>query len=218
MQLEPVQRAEPMAERVYRELRGALLRRSIAPGQRLVEADLAQRLGVSRTPIREALTRLATEGMVVVQPAGGLVAGDVRSELADIYGIRQVLEGYAARLAAARMTPAELDRLDHLARQLRAAIDDGDLERQVESNNAFHLAVAQASRSTRLVKMIVDYRAYFLDPHVLRRYDRAAMLRSHEQHEAIVTALRAGDGEAAEQLVRTHFQEAMAIALDQPTA
>src|SRR5579864_2463889 len=164
IQLDPVRRAEPVAERVYQELRAALLRRSIAPRQRLVEADLAQRLGVSRTPVREALTRLATEGMVVVQGASGLVAADVGSELADIYGIRQVLEGYAARLASTRMTPAELDRLDLLARQLRAAIDAGDLERQAESNNAFHLAVAEASRSTRLVKLIADYREYFLNP------------------------------------------------------
>ena len=215
--LTPLARAEPIGERVYRELRAALLHGTIAPGERLVEADLAGRLGVSRTPVREALARLVAEGMVTVR-GSGLVARDAAGEMADIYGLRQVLEGYAARLAAQRATPEELDRLSALSSQLRTAIDQDDLDQHVELNNAFHLAVAEASRNDRLIKLISDYRAYFLNREALRRYDRATMLRSQEQHEAIVTALRAGVGDAAEQLVRAHFQEAMARLLDEPPA
>ena len=214
-QLNRVQRAESIAARTYRELRNALVRQAIAPGQRLVEADLAQQLGVSRTPVREALARLVTEGLVVVLPAGGMAARDTRSELADIYGLRQVLEGYAARLAATRIEPEELDQLSRLAQQMDASIDDGALDRYVELNNAFHLQIAAASRSPRLVRMINDYHEYFLTPRVLSRYDRAAMLHSQQQHEAIVQALRARDGDAAERLVRVHFQDAMAFMLDQ---
>jgi len=211
--LAPLSRAEPIAERVYRELRSALLRRAIVPGERLVEADLAQRLGVSRTPVREALARLQSEDMVEAHASGGLVARDVGAELEDIYGLRQVLEGYAARLAAARITAAEIERLEGLSRELRAAIEAGDHDRHVEINNAFHLAIARAARSTRLLKMIADLRAYFLTSEALNLYDRAALLRSHAQHEAIVRALHAGDGEAAERLVRAHFHDAMDIVL-----
>src|SRR5919201_6337434 len=138
-QLSRVQRAESIAARTYRDLRNALVRQAIAPGQRLVEADLAQQLGVSRTPVREALARLVTEGLVVVLPAGGMAARDTRSELADIYGLRQVLEGYAARLAATRIEPEELDRLSRLAHQMDVSIADGALDRYVELNNAFHV-------------------------------------------------------------------------------
>lgn len=208
-----VERAESIAIRVYRELRASLLRRSIAPGERLVEADLAQQLGVSRTPVREALARLVAEGMAVVLPGGGLAAYDPRGELADIYGLRQVLEGYAARLAAARIEPHELDRLDQLARQLRAAGAADERERVVEINNAFHLRIAEASRSPRLIRLINDYREYFLTPGVLSHYDRAAMRRTEQQHDDIVQALRAQDGDAAERHVRAHFEDAMAMML-----
>jgi DNA-binding GntR family transcriptional regulator len=96
-----------------------------------------------------------------------------------------------------------------------ASIDDGALDRYVELNNAFHLQIAAASRSPRLVHMINDYHEYFLTPRILSRYDRAAMLHSQQQHEAIVQALRNRDGDAAERLVRVHFQDAMAFMLDQ---
>src|SRR5437588_5724570 len=213
--LSRVQRAESIAVCTYRELRNALVRQSIAPGQRLVEADLAQQLGVSRTPVREALARLVTEGLIVVLPSGGMAARDTRSELADIYGLRQVLEGYAARLAATRIEPEELDQLSRLSQQMDASIDDGALDRYVELNNAFHLQIATASPSPRLVRMINDYREYFLTPRMLSRYNRAAMLHLQQQQEAIVQALRAHDGDAAERLVRVHFQDAMTYMVDQ---
>jgi DNA-binding GntR family transcriptional regulator len=209
-----IKRTESIAARTYRELRNALLRQAIAPGQRLVEADLAQQLGVSRTPVREALARLVAEGLVVVLPSGGMAARDTRSELADMYGLRQVLEGYAARLAAARIEPEELDRLSQLAHQMAVCIEDGALDHYVELNNAFHLQIAAASRSPRLVAMINDYHEYFLTPRVLSRYDRAAMLHSQQQHDALVQTLRARDGDAAERLVHAHFQDAMVFMLD----
>src|SRR5437763_6536290 len=97
---------------------------------------------------------------------------------------------------------------------MEASIDEGALDRYVELNNAFHLRIAAASRSPRLVGMINDYREYFLTPHMLSQYDRAAMLHLQLQHEALVQALRAHDGDAAERLVRAHFQDAMTFMLD----
>ncbi len=204
--LPAVSRPESLSARTYRTLRDALLRRAIAPGERLIETELAQQLGVSRTPVRDALARLAAEGMADALPTGGIVVRDIQKELADIYGLRQVLEGYAARLAAERIEAQELERLAAISARLRASID------------AFHLQIAAASRNDRLVKLINGYRDYFLNPHTLGLYDRAAMLRSHEQHEAIVQALRGRDGDAAERLVRDHFHDAMAVALGEGTA
>lgn len=211
-QLARVKRHESIAARTYRELRDALLQRIIEPGQRLVEAELALQMGVSRTPVREALARLAADGMVTATP-GGMVARDAAGELEDIYGLRQVLEGYAARLAAARIEAAELDRLDDLCRRIKESTDSGTPELTVELNTAFHLLIAATSRSPRLVRMINDYRAYFLTPGALGRYDRAATERTQRQHEAIVRALRARNGNAAESLVHEHFRDAMAMML-----
>lgn len=220
MSLPAVTRPESLSARTYRTLRDALLRRAVAPGERLVETELAQQLGVSRTPVRDALARLVAEGMADALPAGGVVVRDIQHEMADIYGLRQVLEGYAARLAAARIAPHELERLAQISARMRAAIDVGDkgLQDQVELNNAFHMQIAMASRSDRLVKMIDGYRDYFLNPHTLGLYDRAAMLASSEQHAAIVQALRDRDGDAAERLVRDHFRDAMAIVLGEAAA
>ena len=211
--LPAVSRPESLSARTYRTLRDALLRRAIAPGERLIETELAQQLGVSRTPVRDALARLAAEGMADALPTGGIVVRDIQKELADIYGLRQVLEGYAARLAAERIEAHELERLAALSARLRASIDAAALQEQADLNTAFHLQIAAVSRNDRLLKLINGYRDYFLSPHTLGLYDRAAMLRSHEQHEAIVQALRARDGDAAECLVRDHFRDAMAVVL-----
>lgn len=211
--LRSVRRPESLSTRTYHELRDAVLRRIIPPGTRLIETDLARQLGVSRTPVRDALARLATEGMADTLPSGGIVVRDIQNELADIYGLRQVLEGYAARLAATRIQPRELEQLAQISRDMRASIDAGALQDQADLNNAFHLQIATASRSSRLIKMINDYREYFLNHGVLGLYDREAMLRSYEQHEQIVRALRAGDGDPAEEIVRAHFRDAIAMLL-----
>jgi DNA-binding GntR family transcriptional regulator len=214
--LEQVQRMEPVATRAYRELRRALLQRAFVPGQRLVEVELAQQLGVSRTPVREALRRLVAEGLVEMLPSGGMAVRDTRSEMADIYGLRQVLEGYAARLAATRITPEEIDHLESFCLRMRDALATNAHEQTVELNTAFHLAIAAASHSARLIEMIEGYRDLFLTPRTLSRYDHAAMLHSQQQHEAMVGALRRRDGATAEQVVREHFGDAVAIMLDHP--
>src|SRR5207247_5417691 len=108
----------PNSERVYRALRDQILTGALAPRTRLVELQVAQLFAVSRTPVREALTRLIAEGLVVGDALRGMVVRDVDpAEVEDIYIIREVLDGLAARLAAARATPNDLTRL-HLLMEL----------------------------------------------------------------------------------------------------
>lgn len=215
-----VRRLEPMAtvtERTYWELRRALLNRAIRPGERLLEAKLAQQLGVSRTPVREALARLAAEGLADQLPGSrGVIVRDIGQELDDIYGLRQVLEGYAARLAATRITAEELNAIEELYNHIGARIEgaeenEAELQAHAELTNSFHLRIAAASRSPRLVHLISDYRDYFLSSDFLRLYNRGDMRKLQAQHAAIIAALRARDGTLAERLVREHFADAAAI-------
>ena len=131
-------------DHVHRELRQAIVHGRLEPGTRLVETQLAEMLGVSRTPIREALLRLETEG-VVLRGQGGLVVADTESERAVILGIRQRLEGFAARLAAERMSASELDALEAACAAGAATIEEMSLEERRVSNFRFHLLLANGS-------------------------------------------------------------------------
>ncbi|HEX5502935.1 MAG TPA: GntR family transcriptional regulator [Thermomicrobiales bacterium] len=199
------------AARVHHSLRRALLTAHYAPGERLVETHLAEQLGVSRTPVREALCMLEAEGLVAPAPAGGVLVRDIAAELVEIYGLRQRLEGYAAFLAARRITPDELAALDDARREALAALDDPNLDRRAALNNRFHLLLTAASHSPRLARLVNDYRDYFLNREFVRYYDRETGQRQHVQHLEIVEALRSRNAALAEHLVRDHFQRALDV-------
>ncbi|MDA0261445.1 MAG: GntR family transcriptional regulator [Proteobacteria bacterium] len=197
-------------EHVHRELRHAIVHGRIEPGTRLVETQLAEMLGVSRTPIREALSRLETEG-VVLRGQGGLVVGDTASERAVILGIRQRLEGFAARLAAERMTASELKELEAACTAGAATIEEMSLEERRMSNFRFHLLLASGSRSRRLEKLIEEYYDYSVTAETLPYYSPERMRQHQNQHRDIVEAIRAKDGALAERVVFEHLQNVQAV-------
>lgn len=206
-----IRRREPAVTQAYKILRQAVLRNRFRPGERLIETELAEMLGVSRTPIREALSKLEAEGLVEPSPTGGVVVRDLEAEFIEIYGLRQRIEGYAAFLAAQRITPEELAALEEAYQQAVAAIDDPSFERRAELNNEFHRLLIQASHSPRLIRLVSDYRDYMLNRQLLLFYDREMSLRQHEQHRKIIEALRNRDADRAERLVREHFETASRI-------
>ena len=208
-----IERPEPVINQVHAALRRALLRRQFRAGSRLVETELAQMLGVSRTPVREALRKLESEGLVAAQPGGGVVVCDLEAELVEIYELRQRIEGYAANLAAQRATEDEVAALERAWQAALAALDAPSLERRADLNNAFHRLLLEASHSPRLVRLSLGYRDYFLNQQMLQFYDRNPALAHHRQHEQIVAAVRARDGELAERLIRRHFQSALDVIL-----
>lgn len=210
-ELRTVKRHQGAATQVHQILRQALLQSKFPAGERLVETQLAEMLGVSRTPVREALSKLEAEGLVDPAPSGGVLVRDLQAELIEIYGLRQRLEGYAAALAAARITDDELSELDAVRQQALAMIDQPSSDERAELNNRFHSLLTEASHSPRLVRLVNDYRDYFLTPEFLRYYDRATGLRQHEQHREIVEALRRRDATRCEQLVKDHFERALAV-------
>ncbi len=191
----------------HRELRQAIARGRLGPGTRLIETQLAEMLGVSRTPIREALSRLETEGLIHRARGGGLVVGDVVAEGAVILGIRQRLEGFAARLAAERMDTRELDALQAACDAGGPAVERMSLEERREINYRFHIHLANGSHSALLVKLIEEYYDYSVTEQTLPFYDPELVRQHQSQHREIVAALRAGDGVRAERIVFEHLQE-----------
>jgi DNA-binding GntR family transcriptional regulator len=198
----------PAAEQVTQSLRDEILSGAIASGTRLGEAELAGRLSVSRTPIREALSRLAAEGLVELTPhRGARVASWSAEQLREIFELRLRLEPYAVRQAVPRLTPGQLDQLDELA---EAMIQNRSLDRLVELNRRFHQMFIDAAGSAPLAGSLKAVTHAAVVHQNFADYTPAAMHRSLNHHVEMVAAARAGDGDWAEAVMRAHLHNARA--------
>jgi DNA-binding GntR family transcriptional regulator len=198
----PVARADRVADQVYRHLRQAILNEAIKPGARLRETEIASALKVSRTPVREAISRLIGDWLVRSLHTGGVEVIDPTEEIAEIYYIREALEICAGKLAATRITREQLAGLDSLAKAAKTA----SFNERVRLNQEFHLAIAEASGSKRLLEMIRGYREYFLSPRWVSRRDSKLFTRAVEDHKKIVAALRSRSPERVERALRNHLK------------
>ena len=206
-----------LGEAVFRSLCEALQAGSYRAGDRLRGEEVAQRLKVSRTPVREALGRLAARGFV--EPAGGrglIVRSLDISEVLELYAMREIMEGAAARLAAEHASAPEVDALRDIeqafveASETDAAEMAGEMARELARlNRAFHEAVCCAARNRYLdnaSRELQDWIA-LLGPTTFTVTGRPST--SHGEHQAIIEAIAARDGDKAEQLARAHIREAL---------
>jgi DNA-binding GntR family transcriptional regulator len=205
---------KPGPSEVFERLRRLILEGEYGPNERLIEEQLADRLGVSRTPIRQALTMLEAEGLVEIAPnKGAMVCSFTIKDVWDIYDLRAVLEGHAARRAADRIDDEDLARLRSLAEDMenvlpgRFSDHEEEIRWLVATNQEFHGTIVGASRNGRLEKLIrrtvevpLMFKAfYWYGPH-----ERTI---SNHYHRQILGALEAGDGERAEIIMREHVYE-----------
>jgi DNA-binding GntR family transcriptional regulator len=207
-----VQRPRDLSDEVYERLRAAILEGLLQPGVRLVETRLSEQFGISRTPLREALQKLEQEGLVSARPAGGVVVVELtKADIREISGIRQVLEGYAARLAASRLTRQELDKLAQIVQKTEKALEQGDRAEVARLNSEFHGIINRAAGSKRLLKLINSFRQHFFNTKIAEYFTYEELRASIEGHWRILEALKAGDGEAADREVRDHLAHAAVI-------
>ncbi len=194
---------------VYDQLRTEILRGARPPGAHLVEAQIAQSHGVSRTPVRAALSRLEGDGLVDMIPnRGAFVSQWTDIDFEEIYALRARLEPYAARLAAGNIGDAELTYLEGLATTMTTLLSTGAdrwIERCTELNAEFHAAILQASGSPRLISIVTALSEQPLVRRAISVYPRELLRRSFEQHGQILQALRLGDGDWAEALMSAHI-------------
>jgi DNA-binding GntR family transcriptional regulator len=197
------------ADKVYDLIRHDILDGSYEAGHHLKEEVLAESIGVSRTPIREALRQLHADGLVdFIANQGTFVANWAADDLDEIFGLRALLEGYGCHLAARRISDDDLDRLDCLANQmleLYRSQGEAATDQIARLNNEFHQLILKASGNRRLTSMISHIVAVPLVHRTFHRYDSAALQRSLTHHGELVTALRWRDPAWASSVMRAHI-------------
>lgn len=207
--LRPLARREPAWKEVYRSLRLAVLNGRLTPRERLRELDLAAALGVSRTPVREALARLEADGFVVASGRSYAVV-DMQEDLVDAYHLRAALEGYAVRLAAERATPEEIAKLRENVTRSRE-VELSDTVRRARLNEEFHEMLAQASRSRRIIRAFDNQRDLVMTDEDMTVHTAEASQRFLHEHDLIVSAIEMRDGEIADRLMRAHLRHAATL-------
>ncbi len=192
----------------YAKLLEAIDTGEYAPGARLIETELAGRLGVSRTPVRNALSRLEAQGIAARDKRGGLVVASLDyDQLGELYALREMAEGLAARLAARHASPAEIAILNELVEADRART--GDAVALSRANKVFHHQLHRASHNRYLIEMLGTMRRSLA---LLSGTTLASPGRGREsiaEHEEIVAAIAARDEDAAEQAARRHIANAL---------
>lgn len=203
---------KPIVRRVLREeikeyLIDAILRRRLAPGDRIVETRIAQELGVSQTPVREALRDLELLGFVTSEPFRGThVRAFTHEELVQIYPIRAAIEGVAARAAATRITTEQLLALEEQLDRMREATEFGDEATAIEADIAFHRIIVEAS-GNRLLQQFWTSLSLATTTFLTFSIHRRAIEGLAARHEPILEALRTRNPDLAEAVMRRHIEE-----------
>jgi DNA-binding GntR family transcriptional regulator len=194
-------------ERVLAHLRDEILQNRLPAGTELQESVLATQLGVSRAPVREALGRLATEGLVVVRPRRGAVVRELsKDDFLEAYQVREALEAMAARLATFRLDDDSLARLEELTSKMEAHAEREEVDAFFEANAAFHAALVDASGNRRLRELYAQLVGQ------MNRYRRRSLAlrgnlhQSVAEHRAILAALAGRDADRAGRLVGDHIR------------
>jgi DNA-binding GntR family transcriptional regulator len=191
---------------VYEEIRQAIIDLRLRPGEPLREASIASQLGVSKTPIREALSRLEQEGLVeTISFKGAVVSGYSDRDLEEIYELRAMLEGVAARGAAADASDEARERLAEVVAMSRELRDAGDLAGLADLLGRFDQIVYEQVRNGRIRTLIDNLRAHLTRIGNLTEGIPGRVEASVEEHAAIVEAIARGDADEAERAMRVHI-------------
>lgn len=196
----------PLREVVFNTLRDAILRGELEPGERLMEIQLAEKLGVSRTPVREAIRKLELEGLAMMLPRrGAIVAAITISDLKDVLEVRRVLEGLTIELACKRMTEDELNKLKESGEEFAKAIKEEDLTEIAKRDVAFHDIIYNSSRNQRLIQILNNLREQMYRYRL--EYIKDANKRGTlvEEHKSIIESIEAKDATMAKKAIKKHI-------------
>jgi DNA-binding GntR family transcriptional regulator len=206
---------KPLRELVLDAIRSAIINGTLQPRERLMEIQMAEELGVSRTPIREALRKLELEGFIVMVPRKGAYVSDLSfKDIADVFEIRAALEGLAAGLAAERITDDELETMERLLVGKQEAITAGDIDKLVEVDTSFHELLYRASRNVRLATIISNLREQIQRFRLTSLSFPGRNKESLLEHKQIVEAIQSRDTQLARQLAQEHIENAENVLIE----
>lgn len=201
-----LQHYKPLGDIVFEFLRDAILTGKLKPGERLMEIALAERLGVSRTPVREAMKKLEQENFIEMIPRKGAYVADINAkDMLDVLEIRALLEGFASSLAATRMSDKEVKDLERLADKFERAIVQEDKEALIETDNMFHDLIYRSTRNNKLTEIIKGLQDQFHRFRIIyfSEFDDYATIL--EGHKRILKAIKAQDSQLAKELAEDHI-------------
>ena len=198
-------RSLPLREKVFHHLRNKILAGSIEPGENLIEMKLAEELGVSRTPIREAFRKLELEGLVFSVPNKGVVVkGISNQDTEDIFAIRMHLEPLAARWAAQRITSAEIIELEETIQLMDFYIRRNDLDQASKKNTDFHAIIFEAAKSKPLKQILNSLQEYVHLARLASLRNPGRPDKALEEHKEILAAIITRDEETAAERMYEH--------------
>lgn len=208
----------PLRDVVFQTLRNAILKGELKPGERLMEIQLAQKLGVSRTPVREALRKLELEGLVIMIPRRGAIVADITvQDLNDVLEVRQALEELAVCKACDCATEDQLKALKQAANDFKRCTESEDLLGCVEADMEFHEIIYAATNNKRLQQMLLNLREQMYRYRMEYMKDKRMYKLLIDEHDAIRKAIKKKDKEKAGMIMKTHIinqQEAIERNLD----
>ncbi len=197
----------PLREVVFQSLRTAILEGTLEPGERLMEIHLAQELGVSRTPVREAIRKLELEGLVVTYPRrGAVVANITRKDLEDVLEVRRALEELAMRRAAVMITDEQIQALHQAEKTFIEYLNSNDVAKSATADAEFHEIISNATGNARLVALLSNLRGQMYRYRMENLKDKSSHSELIEHHQQIISAMENHDPEAAAQTITEHIK------------
>lgn len=197
-----------LSQRIYEILKDQIINEKLAPGERLLDDKLASSFGVSRTPVREALTRLTSEGLVEITPRSGVYVKKLtKKDVEEIYKIRKVLEGLAAREATPIIDDNKLGQLNLLLKKAKRSLNSNDCQPYIDFDVALHDSILKNCQSSRLYSIITNLNSliHVFRVRVARNKEKAR--QALNEHEAILNAIKARDPKKAEKVMMEHIEK-----------
>ncbi|MDF1535427.1 MAG: GntR family transcriptional regulator [bacterium] len=204
-----------LSEDIAESIKTAIIKGKFKPGEKISEGELAESMGISRTPLREAFRKLENEGFIRIIPRKGAVVTPIDAdETYHLYEIKSTLEGLAARLAVVNMQEKDLDKLVRINGELRELIDKNDLEAFYKAHTRFHEVFVKLSGNQRLIQIIYNLNDHFKRFGIVSltlpgQYDNAI-----RQHEEIIEAFRQGDDKLVEERVKSNVMTGGQVLID----
>ncbi len=209
--MEKLKQPVNLAEQVYQELRKEIIEGKIEKGRQLTELSLSKAMGVSRTPVREAMKQLEAEGLIELRPnRGAVVLGIETRDFRDIYEIRSLLEGRAAEKAALNADEDRVNQLMEITDLTEFYIERGDYERVTVMDDRFHALIYEMTNSRILQKILTDLHAYAESIRERSIKEPGRAVETLKEHRAILEAISEKDEKKAGMLMSCHIQNAAA--------
>jgi DNA-binding GntR family transcriptional regulator len=198
---------KPLRDVIFDTLREAIIVGELKPGERLMEVQLAQKMGVSRTPVREAIRKLELEGLVEMLPRKGAHIADLSvKDIMDVLEVRATLDGLATSLSAARISDEEIKELKHVQDQFVNYVEKENLQGSIKKDVEFHDIIYRSSRNDKLIQISNNLREQVQRFRVIYIKDASSTRELIREHNEIIEAITSRDSEAARRTAQTHIK------------